>query len=126
MELINNQYVIDGVPVQDMIDEFDSPLYVYETAKMEKQYKELVKAFKGSRVKVYYACKALTNINVLSFFRKLGAGLDAVSVQEVQLGLKAGYDPQDIIYTPNCVSLEEITAELGRLFGLGDEEGEEE
>jgi diaminopimelate decarboxylase len=108
MELTNNQYVIDGVPVCDLILKYGSPLYVYETARMEKQYKRLARAFKGSRIQINYACKALTNINVLKFFKELGSGLDAVSIQEVLLGLQAGYDPQDILYTPNCVSLDEI------------------
>ncbi len=108
MDLLNMQYVIDDVPIEDLVRKYDSPLYVYETAKMEKQYKQLVKAFKGTKIKIYYACKALTNLNILKFFKGLGAGLDAVSIQEVMLGIKAGYDPEDIIYTPNCVSLEEI------------------
>lgn len=108
MELVNNRYVIDGVPVSDLTERYGTPLYVYETAKMERQYKKLVNAFKGSRVKVYYACKAFSNVNVMRFFCSLGAGLDAVSIQEVMLGLKAGYKPSDILYTPNCVSLEEI------------------
>ena len=115
MELINKQYVIDSIPVTDLIEKYGTPLYVYETKKMEKQYKRLEKAFKNTRIKINYACKALTNINVLSFFKNLGAGLDAVSIQEVRLGLKAGYAPGDILYTPNCVSLEEINlaVELG-------------
>jgi len=108
MELLNNQYVIDDVPVQGLIEKYGTPLYVYETARMEKQYKQLVKSFKVTDVKVYYACKALSNINVMRYFNKLGAGLDAVSIQEVMLGLQAGFDPSDILYTPNCVSLEEI------------------
>jgi len=108
MELLNNQYVIDNVPVQGLIEKYGTPLYVYETARMEKQYKQLVKSFKVTDVKVYYACKALSNINVMRYFNKLGAGLDAVSIQEVMLGLQAGFDPSDILYTPNCVSLEEI------------------
>jgi len=115
MELLDMQYVIDSVPIQDLTEKYGTPMYVYETAKMEKQYKQLVNAFKGSKVKVYYACKALSNINVMKFFNSLGAGLDAVSIQEVMLGLRAGFDPSDIIYTPNCVSLEEINraVELG-------------
>jgi diaminopimelate decarboxylase len=108
MELINSQYVIDSIPVCDLIEKYGSPLYVYDTSRMEKQYKRLEKAFEGSRIRIHYACKALTNMNVLSFFKGLGSGLDAVSIQEVILGLRAGYDPQDILYTPNCVSLEEI------------------
>jgi diaminopimelate decarboxylase len=75
---------------------------------MEMQYKRLENAFKGTRIKINYACKALTNINVLRFFKSLGSGLDAVSIQEVNLGLQAGYDAKDILFTPNCVSLDEV------------------
>ncbi|MCK5465021.1 MAG: hypothetical protein KAI95_18470, partial [Bacteroidales bacterium] len=115
MELINKQYVIDSIPVTDLIEKYGTPLYVYETKKMEKQYIRLEKAFKNTRIKINYACKALTNINVLKLFKGLGSGLDAVSVQEVTLGLKAGFEPQEILYTPNCVSMEEIdeAVELG-------------
>lgn len=108
MEIINNQYQIGGIPVLDLVKKYDSPLYLYDTGKMKSQFDRITSAFGQSRVRINYACKALTNVNVLKFFRKLGAGLDAVSIQEVMLGLKAGFDPGDIIYTPNCVSLEEI------------------
>jgi diaminopimelate decarboxylase len=115
MELKNNQYTIDGIPVTELARRHGSPLYIYDTSVMIRQYKRITKAFSGASVKINYACKALTNINVLKLFRKLGSGLDAVSVQEVELGLKAGFAPQDILYTPNCVSIEEIVeaVELG-------------
>ena len=98
-----------------LVEKHGSPLYIYESARMIRQYMRITDAFKNTRVKIYYACKALTNINVLKLFRGLGSGLDAVSVQEVTLGLKAGFAPQDILYTPNCVSIEEIdeAVELG-------------
>ncbi len=110
MELKRNQYVIDGIPVTKIMEKYGSPLYIYESAKMVSQYKRMMDAFKGSRVKINYAAKALTNLNILKVFKNLGSGLDAVSIQEVKLGLKAGFAPQDIIYTPNCVSIEEIEA----------------
>lgn len=115
MELKKNQYVIDGIPVVSLVEKYGSPLYIYESAGMKRQYQRITEAFSGTRVRIHFACKALTNINVLRLFKGLGAGLDAVSVQEVTLGLKAGFDPQDIIYTPNCVSFEEIeeAVELG-------------
>ena len=69
-------------------------------------------AFKVKQLKINYACKALTNINVLKLIKSLGAGLDTVSIQEVRLGLMAGFAPEDIIYTPNCVSLDEIKEAL--------------
>lgn len=108
MELVDNQYVIDGIPVEDICEEFGTPVYVYSTKTIESQYNKLKSAFNDINVKISYACKALTNINILRYMKKLGSGLDTVSIQEVELGLKAGFEPQDIIYTPNGVSIEEI------------------
>lgn len=116
IDLLDGRYQLSGgVDPLELVEQFGSPIYVYETEKMAHQYKRLVDAFKVPKLKINYACKALTNINVLKYFRSLGAGLDAVSIQEVRLGLLAGFEPQDILYTPNCVSLEEI----GKAVGFG-------
>jgi diaminopimelate decarboxylase len=95
---------------------YGSPLYVYDTAKIESQYNRLTDAFSSIKnLKLNYAVKALSNINILKFFKNLGAGLDTVSIQEVHLGLTTGIDPKKIIFTPNGVSLTEIeeVAKLG-------------
>ena len=113
MELQNGKYLLTGgIDPLDLINKYEAPLYVYDSAVMIRQYENLVKSFKVKHLKVNYACKALTNLAVLRLFQSLGAGLDCVSVQEVELGLKAGFAPEDIIYTPNCVSLEEIEEAL--------------
>ena len=89
--------------------QFGSPIYVYNAEKMEHQYKRLVHAFQNvPQLRINYAVKALSNVNILSFMHSLGAGLDTVSIQEVKLGLSAGVPAQMIIFTPNGVSLEEI------------------
>lgn len=85
-----------------------TPIYVYDRQKMEEKYLKLTDAFKGQKVKFFYACKALSNINILKIFNKIGSGLDTVSINEVHLGLKAGFEPQNIVFTPNCVDFEEI------------------
>lgn len=109
MTLENNRYLLSGgIDPLELADEYGCPLYVYDSAIMERQYKRMERAFEVPKMKINYACKALSNISILKLFRSFGAGLDTVSVQEVELGLKAGFDPQDIIYTPNCVSIEEI------------------
>lgn len=115
MEKINGQYFIQGIPVLSICKKYGTPLYLYDTAIMKRQYEKLTQAFQGVNLKINYACKALSNLNVLRYFKSLGAGLDTVSIQEVMLGIKAGFDPNDIIFTPNCVSLEEIkmAVELG-------------
>ncbi len=109
MQLENGQYLLSGgLDPLELAEKYDLPLYVYDSAVMKRQYDRIMKAFQGTNVRVHYACKALSNINILRLFKEYGAGLDTVSIQEVELGMKAGFDPQDIIYTPNCVSLEEI------------------
>lgn len=96
--------------------EYGSPIYVYDAEKIASQYKRLTKAFNSvNNLRINYAVKALSNISVLKLFNSMGSGLDTVSIQEVQLGLRAGFKPENIIYTPNGVSLEEIenVAQLG-------------
>ncbi|WP_159947276.1 diaminopimelate decarboxylase [Polaribacter septentrionalilitoris] len=100
----------------EIANKYGSPLYVYNTDKIESQYNRLTSAFSDVKnLKLNYAVKALSNINILKFFKNLGAGLDTVSHQEVQLGLTTGIDPKNIIFTPNGVSLQEIeeVANLG-------------
>ena len=100
----------------NIANKYGSPLYVYDTDKIESQYNRLTNAFSSVKnLKLNYAVKALSNINILKFFKNIGAGLDTVSIQEVQLGLTTGIDPKKIIFTPNGVSLNEIeeVAKLG-------------
>ena len=88
---------------------FGNPVYVYDSNKIESQFLRLKNAFsKISNLRIHFAVKALSNISILKFMKKLGTGLDTVSIQEVKLGLIAGFDPKKIIYTPNGVSFDEI------------------
>lgn len=92
-----------------LADQFGSPLYVYDAAKIQSQYKRLTSAFsKVEKLRINYAMKALSNVAILQLLREMGSCIDAVSIQEVQLALHAGYSPDQIFFTPNGVSLEEI------------------
>jgi diaminopimelate decarboxylase len=107
---------VERTQLLELANTYGNPLYVYDTAKIESQYNRLTNAFSSVKsLKLNYAVKALSNINILKFFKNLGAGLDTVSIQEVQLGLTTGIDPKKIIFTPNGVSLTEIeeVAKLG-------------
>ena len=90
-------------------NDFKGPVYIYDAEKIQNQYNKLELAFKSVKnLSINYAAKALSNINILKYLNNLGAGLDTVSLQEVKLGLKAGFNPKNIIYTPNGVSIDEI------------------
>lgn len=100
----------------EIAEKHGSPLYVYNTETITHQYNRLKSAFSSVKnLKLNYAAKALSNISILKLFNSLGSGLDTVSIQEVKLGLKAGFKPESIIFTPNGVSLQEIetVAEFG-------------
>jgi len=92
----------------DAANQYGTPLYVYHAEKIAEQYQKLTTAFNASNAKFFYACKSLTNINILKLVKQLGANLDCVSINEVMLGLKAGFEPQQILFTPNSVGLDEI------------------
>jgi diaminopimelate decarboxylase len=108
MELRNNRYVIQNIDVLDISRDFGTPVYIYDGEKIVHQLHRLQQAFRGVSLKVKYAAKALTNLSVLKLLKSEGAGMDAVSIGEVQLGLAAGYHPREIMYTPNCVSFDEF------------------
>lgn len=101
--------------LQSIANTFGTPTYVYDANVTIQQYKKLHRAFDPLDVKLHYALKALNNVNILRLLKQEGAGLDAVSIGEIHLGLRAGFEPSKIMYTPNCVSFEEIqeAVELG-------------
>lgn len=76
--------------VLEIADTYGTPVYVYHAEAIQYQYKRLLKAFPNVKVKLHYALKALNNSNILRLLKAEGAGLDAVSIQEVQLGFAGG------------------------------------
>lgn len=110
MELTNGVYTIQGLDVADICEEFGTPLYVYDGEKIIHQLRTLKNAFSDTDVRVKYAVKALTNISILKLLKKHGAGVDVVSIQEAHLALGAGFLPEEIMFTPNCVDFDEIVA----------------
>jgi len=87
---------------------FGTPLYVYHAEKIKEQYDKLIKAFEKTNTVFFYACKALTNINILNYIKSLGANVDCSSINEVKLALHAGFSPDRILYTSNGIAFSEI------------------
>lgn len=107
------QYEIGGIEVRSLAAQYGTPVFVYDSAKIISQYRRMQEALKEVKnLKINYACKALNNVSILKLMKQLGAGLDAVSYQEIRLGLTAGFSVEDIVYTPNSVGAEEIEAAI--------------
>jgi len=90
-----------------LAQEYGTPLYVYDGDVIIQKYQGFKNAFNVKDLKIHFAAKALTNLSILKLFKEMGSGLDCVSIEEIKLGLKAGFAPEDIIFTPNGVSIEE-------------------
>ena len=101
--------------LSEIAGSFGTPVYVYHAEKIAEQYHRLTDAFSSFDSRIFYACKALSNINILKYICSLGASLDCVSINEVKLGLMAGFSNSNILFTPNCVDFNEIleAKELG-------------
>lgn len=108
MILKDGKYEIQNIKLEDLCNKYDAPLYVYDGDKIISQYRQLASSLNVERYQINYACKALTNINILKILQKEGAGLDAVSIGEIKMGLLAGFSPDKIIFTPSAVSDQEI------------------
>ncbi len=88
--------------------DFGTPVYVYHAEKIKEQYEILLNAFTGVNARFFYAAKALTNINILKYINSIGCNVDCSSVNEVKLAIKAGFLPQQILYTSSNIAFEEI------------------
>jgi diaminopimelate decarboxylase len=115
MQLENQQYTIQGVDVRAIANEFGLPLYVYDADKIIEKIGLLRSSFAGVNLKIKYAAKALTNLSILKLMRQQGVEMDSVSVNEARMGMLAGFEPGQIMFTPSGVSFEEIqeAVELG-------------
>ncbi|UJP65735.1 diaminopimelate decarboxylase [Mongoliitalea daihaiensis] len=120
MQINENFYHIQGIPLTSLVEQYGSPLYVYDADKILHQVGLLKQAFSTVDLKIKYATKALSNINILKLLRKAGTGADAVSIEEVLLCLHAGFEPKDIMYTPNSVGFAEIqqAVDLGVMINI--------
>ena len=106
---------LSNVELLSIASEFGTPIYIYHAEKISEQYNKLKQAFRSFDSKIFYAAKSLSNVNVLRYIQSIGASLDCVSINEVKLGLLAGFTNDNILYTPNCVDFNEIleAKELG-------------
>lgn len=105
---MQNPTEIQGLSLESLAKTYGTPLYVYDGEKIFNQVKTLQKSFSEVPLRIKYATKALSNLSILKLIKKAGAGMDAVSIEEVRLGLLAGFSPEEIMYTPSGVGFEEI------------------
>ncbi len=99
--------------LKEAANEYGTPLYVYHAEKIVSQYQNLLSHFSSGNARFFYACKALTNIHILEVVKRAGCNIDCSSINEAKLALHVGFAPENILYTSNSVSFEEICEAVG-------------
>ena len=115
-----NTFTLQGIDPIQLLEQYGSPLYVYDGATIRRKVNELQHAFSGINMKIKYACKANTNLSVLRLMRSIGVELDVVSPGELEMGEIAGYSGDQITFTPSGVPFEEVKAavEAGTIVNI--------
>jgi len=109
---INKQDHLDigGADTVELAKEYGTPLYVIDENRIRNNYKRVYKAFTKyySDFKIFYACKANTNLSVMRILEEEGSCIDAVSPGEVYTALNTGFTFDRILFTGNNVKDEEL------------------
>jgi diaminopimelate decarboxylase len=100
----------------EIAEQYGTPVYVYHAERIKEQYQRLLSAFSNTNAKFFYAAKALTNINILRYIKSIGCNVDCSSINEALLAVKAGFEPQNILYTSNNIAFSEI--ETAKQLGI--------
>ncbi len=100
--------VCDGLPLETVARSHGTPLYVYSAESIRRSYHGLDEAFAGHSHRIHYALKANSSFAIVCLLRQLGSAVDANSIGEVELALRAGFDPADIVFSGVGKSPDEI------------------
>ena len=104
-----------GVPLVDLAARFGTPLYAYSADMIAARYREVDEAFSGYPYTLHYALKANSTLGIARLLRSLGAAADANSGGEIEVALRAGFTPGEIVFT----GVGKSDAELARAIELG-------
>lgn len=104
----NDRLYAENLPVQQLAEQFGTPLYVYSRATLERHWRAFDSALGEHPHLICFAVKSCSNIGVLSVMAKLGSGFDIVSQGELERVLAVGGDPSKVVFSGVAKSREEI------------------
>ncbi len=98
---------MDDKTLNDIAEEFNTPLYVYDTQKILSQY-ELLKNSLPEEFGIFYSMKANPLLGICQLFEKMGSGIEAASSGELHTALAAGFPPERIVFTSPGKTVDEL------------------
>jgi diaminopimelate decarboxylase len=107
--------VCDGVALEPLAAAHGTPLYVYSAATIASRYRAIDEAFAAAPHSIHYALKANSTLAIARLLRSLGSYADANSGGEIDVAMRAGFAPRQIVFT----GVGKTAAELGHAIDLG-------
>ncbi len=99
MKYINKKLTIENIGFQKIANKFETPCYCYSYSKLEENINNFKKNFKSFSPLICFAVKSNTNVNLIREIKKFGLGADVVSIGELMMALKAGINPNKIVFS---------------------------
>ena len=99
MKYINKTLTIEKINLQKIANKFGTPFYSYSYSKLKENINNFKKNFRSFSPLICFAVKSNTNVNIIREIKKFGLGADVVSVGELMMALKAGINPNKIVFS---------------------------
>ena len=126
MNYIKNQLYIENIPIYKIIKKFGSPIYCYSLNKLKLNIEEFKKSFRSFNPLICFSIKSNSNLFILKQIKKFGLGADVVSKGELMMALKAGINPNKIVFSGVGKSINELKYAINKNIFLINAESESE
>ncbi|MEW5981970.1 MAG: diaminopimelate decarboxylase [Acidobacteriota bacterium] len=112
---VGGRLTCDGLDVADIAAATGTPFFIYSAGRIRDAFNQLDDAFASYPHAIHYALKANSTLAIVRLVRHLGAHADANSLGEIDVALRAGFEPSEIVFT----GVGKTRDELARAIGLG-------
>ena len=109
MKYINKNLYIEKIKIKDIAKKFGTPVYCYSYKQLKENINNFKKIFKSFSPLICFAIKSNTNVNLIREIKQFGLGADVVSIGELMMALKAGINPQKIVFSGVGKTSDEIS-----------------
>ena len=110
--------VCDGVSVSAIVHEVGAPAYIYSADTITHAYRAIDTAFVGYPHAIHYALKANSTLALVRLLRSIGSRADANSAGEIAVALRAGFTPDEIVFTGVGKTRDELAFAVAQGVGV--------
>ena len=107
----------DGVSIESIVASVGTPSYIYSARAIRDAYRAIDDAFASYPHAIHYALKANSTLAIVRILKALGSRADANSGGEIEVALRAGFAPREIVFTGVGKTTGELEHAIGQDVG---------